>query len=340
MKCFKLSFPSGLHVESRGSGEPDQCDEYIRSDTLSAALCVAWDTLQGGLGTDFFLDPPFTLSSAFPYIGSVLFFPLPVWNVWQELDDNEFARRKEQKKIRWLSRELFDRILTGRKIDLDKVKIIPGGLACTSSEQESFPVQFNAGSQKPWMIAERQRIMVDRLGLRQDGGLFFFSQQFFAPDTGLFFLVNCPKEKLTHFRAVLQFLGDSGLGGDRNSGVGHFKISSEENFIIKKVKNSKKKGWFTLSLVNPGPEEIGIADRAAYNLTRRSGWIHNSTLGRPPVQTFSEGSFFKQRPQGRIVEMISEKIQKKYGLPHSAPRDFRSLVLPCVEPDIVVEVLR
>ncbi len=338
MKCFKLSFPSGLHVESRGSGEPDQCDDFVHSDTLSAALCIAWATLHGRQDAYFFLDPPFTVSSAFPYIGTVLFFPLPVWDIWQELDDNKFFRRKELKKVRWLSMDLLESVLTGRKIDFNEVSIIADGLACSKSEEKTLHSRFPTGSRKPWKIVERQRIMVDRLGLRQDGGLFFFAQQFFAPDSGLFFLVDCQEEKLDDFRAALRFLGDSGLGGDRNSGVGHCQVKAEENFIIKKAKTAKKKGWLTISLLNPGEEEADIADHAVYNLTRRSGWINNSTLGRPPIQTFSEGSFFRQRPRGRVVEMISGQIRKELGLPHSAPRDFRCLMLPCIEPAVVEEV--
>ncbi len=336
MKILKLSFPSGLHVESRGSGEPDQCDEFIHSDTLSAALCISWSALHGKAGPDFFLKPPFIVSSAFPFIGSTLFFPVPVWHIWQGRD---FGKRKEIKKVRWLSRDILDTVLQGKKVDFDSISTLPGGLAVSAAERKTLVTGFGGAEKKPWQIVERQRIRVDRLGLQQDGGLFFFAQQFFAPQAGLYFVVNCDENVQGKFRAALDFLSDSGLGGDRNSGVGHFTISDEQDFSINRIK--KKAGWLTLSLLNPAPEEQNdLLKATVYNLTSRSGWISNTTLGRPPIQTFSEGSFFRQRPKGRVVEMISEKIREEQGLSHSASRDFRPVVLPCVEPDVVREVRR
>ena len=51
---FKLQFKSALHVDSIGSGEPDTTQEFIHSDTLSAALSLAWAMLYGERGDDFF----------------------------------------------------------------------------------------------------------------------------------------------------------------------------------------------------------------------------------------------------------------------------------------------
>jgi CRISPR-associated protein Csm4 len=79
MNIFKLKFRSALHVDEKGSGSPETASEFIRSDTLSAAISIAWAKLFTEDRLAVFSDPPFRISSAFPYIGDILIFPVPVW---------------------------------------------------------------------------------------------------------------------------------------------------------------------------------------------------------------------------------------------------------------------
>ncbi len=333
MRLYKLQFLSPLHVDSRGTGEPAVAEEMVHSDTLSAALCLSWASIQPETDDFFFLQPPFRVSSAFPYMEDILLFPTPAWRIWKDLDTRH---RKRIKSVRWISRLMFQEVLAGREVSVEEVDVLHCGVALFKREVDQKP---HLRELRPWVMEERQRVSVDRLGISQEGGLFFFGLQVFAPQCGLYFLADLGSFPQKNFSAALGFLGDSGIGADRNSGLGHFRIASEETF--KWNPSAKAQGALTLSLFNPGPadslEDLTLS--AAYGLTTRSGWIFGSTLGRPPIRVFSEGSYFSTRPEGRVVPMLDDTVRKRLGLQigHSAPRDFRALSLPCVESSYLKE---
>jgi len=334
MRVFKLKFLSALHVDSKGSGSPEVADEFIRSDTLSAAMTISWTTLfPKDSGSDFYLTPPYQISSAFPYIDDVLLFPIPVWRIWKTVN---IEKRKDIKGVRWISQRLFEKVLAGSFIEFDDVAPLPGGIALSQEELKAHPTLKDC---KGWAKSERQRVQVDRLNLPNDGGLFFFALQFFAPNSGLYMIANMDKSVIGPFRAALAFLGDSGIGADRSSGLGHFSVREEHDLQFNLPKKSD--GSVMLSLFNPGIQDNleALTRVTAYGLTTRSGWISNSTLGRPPVRVFTEGSYFSGKPKGRVVEMLPADIRQKYKLPidHSAPRDFRALFFPCVQPPYLKE---
>ena len=329
MRVFKLKFLSALHVDSKGSGEPEVADDFIRSDTLSAAMAISWSVLfPNDADTGFFLDPPYRISSAFPYIGKVLLFPMPVWRIWKGVD---IEKRKAIKGVRWVSQEIFEKVLSGKEIDFHDVVSLSCGVVLSRKELKANPDLENY---QGWLQSERQRVCVDRLGVQNDGGLFFFALQFFAPESGLYLIANIDKSRLDAFRASLAFLGDSGIGADRTSGLGHFSIREEND--LKMALPEKAKGAVSLSLFNPGNDDDlkTLTHITAYGLSTRSGWITNSTLGRPPIRVFTEGSYFSGKPKGRVVEMLPANIREKnkLSLNHSAPRDFRALFVPCVQP--------
>lgn len=334
MRVYRLKFLSAIHVDSKGSGEPEVADEFIRSDTLSAAMALAWSGLFPDDGSpDFFMDPPFRMSSAFPYIGNVLLFPIPVWRVWKEVP---IEKRKAIKEIRWISRDLLEKVLAGKELDYNPDLQLPGGVALSEKEMNANP---GLKKYQGWAKSERQRVCVDRLGIPNDGGLFFFALQFFAPDSGLFLIADMDTSQLNRFRASLVFLGDTGIGADRSSGLGHFSIREESD--LQMAFPNKSDGAVTLSLFNPGNDDNleTLTRITAYGLTTRSGWITNSTLGRPPIRVFTEGSYFSGKPKGRVVEMLPANIREKNKLPlnHSAPRDFRTLFFPSIQPPYLKE---
>ena len=327
MRLFKLKFHSALHVDSKGSGEPESIEEFIHSDTLSAALCLAWKALFPKTKPEFFLEPPFVVSSAFPYMGGTLFFPKPQWNIWKDMD---VSYRKQEKKVHWLSKSLLYDILEGKRLNFKAIHVLDCGLGVSKDElsQDAELLKTRA-----WVLSERQRVGVDRLGMQGESALFFFALQFFSRSSGLYFIVDVPEGEYEKFRAVLNYLGDTGLGADRNSGLGHFKIETEEGFMIE-VRH--KKGRLNLSLFNPGPDDdiVAITKKSAYEVVTRAGWISNSRIGRPPVRVFAEGSYFSGKPKGRVVHLLNEETRRKFSLNinHSAPRDFRAFCLPCAEP--------
>lgn len=327
MRFYRLRFPSALHVDSRGSGAPESIDEHLRSDTLSAALCLAWSAIfEKDKGV--FLKPPFLVSSAFPYIDDIFLFPVPAWPIWE---DASLALRKQVKSIHWLSEDLFRQLLDGRRLYFRQCVLLPGGLAVSEEEAACRPA---LKGRQVFSLTERQRVLVDRFGVAPDGGLFFFALQFFDHGAGLYFLADGAPSVLPKLRAALTFLGDSGLGADRNSGLGHFTILDEGEINL--GMSAGDGGWMTLSLFNPGADDSieDLTERCAYKLTTRSGWISGSTMGRAPVRVFGEGAFFASRPKGRILPTLPTGVQATLGIDigHEAPRDFRALAVPCAMP--------
>lgn len=325
MRIYRLEFRSALHVDSRGSGEPETAEEFIRSDTLSGAICMAWAALFKEDAPDLFSAPRVRISSAFPWIGETLLFPVPVWRIWAQMDE---AARKRLKRVRWLSESLFKRVLDGQFLRDADLHLLPAGVALDRDAVSARPELAKA---MPWVMAERQRVRIDRLGIAGQGGLFFFAMQFFGPDAGLWFLADGEPENLEKLGPVLDFLGDTGIGADRNSGLGHFRVKEVRPFGPPAEPHD---GYVTLSLFNPCPEDLekGLIGGAAYNLTNRSGWITGTTLGRPPIRVFTEGSYFPVRPRGRVVPMLTRETQQATGAGHAAPRDFRAFTLPCARP--------
>lgn len=329
MLAYQLTFLSALHVDSKGSGAPETAQEFVHSDTLSAALCLAWRDVYGAEDGQLFAKPPFLVGSAFPYIRDVLFFPVPIWNPWKKV---EVAHRKAIKTVKWISRSLLEDVLHGRLLDIDAVVVLPRGLAMTEAEFKNCGI---GRMYQAWRVGERQRVHVDRLGLPGQGGLFFFALQFFAPDAGLYFLVEMEAGQRTRFASVLEYLGDTGLGADRSSGLGHFRVRKEQEVALRLPKATEC--HLSLSLYNPDLNENidALFQGGAYTLLNRSGWVHGATVGRPPIRVLGEGSLFSAKPLGRVVEMLPQDVRQRFqlDLDHAAPRDYRCLSLPCIKPE-------
>lgn len=334
MRAYQLEFLSALHVDSKGSGQAEVSDDFIRSDTLSAALCLARSALYPELtGPESFTDPPVKVSSAFPFAGDLLLFPVPAWPIWREMEKMNSVERKKFKKVKWISKGVFEAMRSGTELASKDAEILPGQIAVLPSERQDW---LAPGEFSPWMSDERQRVAVDRLGLPEGGDTFFFSLQWFAPDCGLWFMAQGDEPELDRLDRVLDYLGDTGLGADRNSGLGHFQVKATQTLHWDPP--SEASGWITLSLFNPGDEEVDqLTENSAYGLIRRSGWIFNTTFGRPPVRAFTEGSYFPVKPQGRVVDSFDPNRQKQWGLPHAGSRDFRAMALPCAQPRYLKE---
>lgn len=331
MLVYRLRFKSALHVDSRGSGEPDSVEEFIHSDTLSAALCMAWNTLYPDAADELFGAPPFQVSSAFPYIHQCFLLPAPRWPFWQNASE---SHEKTQKKVQWIDSSLLHQVINGKPPEWQAVKLLHTGAIAVSTASEG--VERHWDGLTPWLVSERQRVAIDRLGIRQEGNLFFFGLQFFSPGCGLYFVTDVKPENQARFEAALSLLGDTGIGADRNSGLGHFEFQRADDFPWPHLTSTRGTGWLLLSLFNPGPEDNleRILATSAYGLTTRSGWISGATLGKPPVKAFTEGSYFSARPGGRVVTLFDKSQRRRLGIDHSPVRDLRALTIPCAQPSI------
>src|SRR5829696_2567571 len=103
----KLRMRAPLHVGSSTLGEENTHD-YVPSDTLFSALCHAYLELYGrealeGLLARFDEEPPFLISSAFPFFEDTLFTPFPRIAPGLQFEGEERGAKKRLKEVPWLS---------------------------------------------------------------------------------------------------------------------------------------------------------------------------------------------------------------------------------------------
>lgn len=333
MEIVKLRFPSGLHVDQKGANQFEVADEFLHSDTLSSAVLLTWQILfPEDENEGLFSKPRYLLSSAFPFVGDLLLFPKPLGPIWASVD---VARRKDQKKIKWLSPNLIKRFQRGERLDLEGVVLLnKGTVAVDKEEQKAVPF---GSEEKLWTVQERQRVTVDRLGCPEGGDTFFFATLHFRAKCGLWFAYEAEDKR--KFLSVLTLLGDNGIGSDRGSGLGHFTL--ETKVAPQDIFDFKGDYHITLSLYNPLPEEDvrKSAPKSCYDIKKRSGWVSNSTVGRPHIFAFLEGSFFPFKPKGRVVKVLRKEVIDRFRLPidHEVYRDLRAFAIPCKAPSFLAE---
>ncbi|MER3515193.1 MAG: hypothetical protein C4310_13070, partial [Chloroflexota bacterium] len=121
---YTLRFHSGLHLGTRGVNL-EEAGVSLPADTLFAALLDVWRRTGGDaadLAAPFTAappDPPFLLTSAFPYAGEVRFYPLPL-NLTALFSAEILRQRsKDIKRIRYISEALLRKALRGERLDDD-----------------------------------------------------------------------------------------------------------------------------------------------------------------------------------------------------------------------------
>ncbi len=290
--CYQLTFHGALHVDGRGTAFYEQAEAVVRSDTLSAAIASTWLQLYPEDSESLFEQPPYLLSSAFPYYRERLFFPRPVASKAISLPADQLSAAKTVKKAQWLEADLWVQAANGEPDWHEHGDITDGGL---------MTVEVQLISDTLWCIEGKPRIAVDRGGSHAaDGQLFNFARVHYHPEGGLFFLARFDDvQSQSRFESVLSLLGDNGLGSDRSNGHGHFTFKQSP------VPELRVTLPICLSLLNPCNEDMGNnwLESAAYDLVRRGGWIGGSSWRKQSIRMFTEGSHFSRRLQGRMVRV-------------------------------------
>jgi CRISPR-associated protein Csm4 len=287
LMLYRLQFKAPLHIGLEGIGA-EKIDLTVHSDTLWGALANAYLAL--GLPFDF-EQPQFFVSSAFPYFGEHLFFPLPMGALDYLFEEAEEHYLKAIKKIEFVEKSLFEKLIGGQKPSWQSLyfykrnKAYLLGKACDElNETMIFQVQ------------ETPRVTLDRYtDSAVEGQIFYFAQMVFAPQAGLFFLARFNGEdEQNRFEAALRFLGDEGLGADRTVGKGLFDFDARKL----ELETPQTADMFTtLALYHPHKDEIknGLLRNARYGLITRKGFAFNPAVRgkrRKFVRMFTEGSVF------------------------------------------------
>ncbi|MDT8898615.1 type III-A CRISPR-associated RAMP protein Csm4 [Thermanaerothrix sp. 4228-RoL] len=333
LTAYHLAFKSGLHV-GQGAESLEETLGHLPADTLFAALVQTWRHL--GEDVEAWLqpftqeppNPPFRLTSGFPFAGQVRFYPMPVdlssLFSTQTLRDARYGKRL--KRIRYLSEGLVRKAQAGESLDAylfppgedeepDRGVALQGGtLWLLRDEIEGLPESLRNlknGTKRPpralrflpiWQEQEVPRVTVNRIN--QGSTIYHSARVVFAPGCGLWFGVEWlrPNEELrpnlsfkAAFEHVLHTLEQQGLGGERTSGYGAFTVTQTEDITLA----SPEPGQCGLLLSRYHPrtqEEIAASLQkgdSAISLVAVGGWLHSmgqAAQRRKRVWLIGEGS--------------------------------------------------
>jgi CRISPR-associated protein Csm4 len=317
-KLVRLKFGQSLaHFGKQGIGM-EEANERIHSDTLFSAWVSAYARLFSKTEVEALLkrfqNPaqyPFRLSSTFIYQfdanGEIIDYlprPLQFPKNYPIGEDLKFA--KSYKALRYLPISLWQRWYQGEGFKDDDPDIL-GEVA--------------KRYKKAYEIHRIPKVAIDRdtrtTNFYRTGAVqYCYDLKTDQSESGLYFLIEFPQpdaELENAFMAVLNFLGEEGIGGERSSGAGQFKPYFQTDLpplwqqLIAFSESSENQNYSLLSLFWEQSLQTKL-DHAQYELQERGGWIASPSsdgrqLRRQMVQMFTEGSVFPFQPQGKLADV-------------------------------------
>ncbi len=330
MHVYKLHFTSPLHLGVDGIDGQEKVEEMLRSDTIFSAIMSNWGLLFDDDVESLCGNPPFTVSSAFPFIGEQRFYPVPI-GIFDEIIKENKEDKKFWKKLDFIPETYIKMFLKNGKVSRDELMKLKSFIR----DEESRDIKTGVGMYRDSRLAyragsERPRLGIDRLSSSVKEDAFFYSRDVvFNKDAGLFFLAEFSQEAdQVKFDAVMRLLGDNGIGADRSIGRGQFEFSKEE--IDLKTANNGKTGYL-LSCYLPGREEVeeGVLENSIYNLIFRSGYVYDYRMRNTRKQRLimlSEGAIVSHIGRnGGIVARVCNK--DKMDIPHNVYRNGKAFLL-------------
>lgn len=290
----------------------------LHSDKIFGAICFVMKDLYGEEKLiDMLKDfkdgqPPFLLSSAFPYINhdseKIYFLPKLIEDFEIPEDyKNYIDNFKNFKNIKYISRDIFNDWINGRINEiyiirnLDKYNIKNGLLY-----PKDKTLKFSMG------IYDVPRNRINRLGsLSED--LFYFEGNYYK-NVSLFFIIRIYDYKYEELlKSSIEFLRDyRGFGVDISSGKGKFEIESFLEYKLLDIPKNQKR-FATLSRYIPSVDEINIfkvRNNVFYDTITKRGMVSVYTP-KKEVRFFSEGSTFPSLKNiyGRILYVHEKSVE-------------------------------
>ena len=325
-KLVRLQFLGTAHFGELGIGI-EETSERVRSDTLFSALIAVYARMFGSQAVSELLQqfcdrenpPPFCISSTFIYqqvADKITYYlPKPLRFPWNYPDDDLNFFKTYKKKLNYLPLEIWQRWYQGEGF-ADSDELI------TYTNDGKSQGNLNQARAFAYVTCYKKRplpkVAIDRVTRATNfyhTGIVQFQQDSQA-HSGLYFLIHfpCVNKTLEHnLKAVLKWLGDEGLGGERSSGSGQFKAKWDSlSPTWQQVVDFKDNSYYTLmSLFWTNDEQKlneAIADKkASYEIIERGGWVSSSPSGyqlrRKSIRMFAEGSVFCSEPIGKLADV-------------------------------------
>lgn len=329
---------ASFHFGKHGM-EQEESREHFGSDSLFAAIVARIVALRGAEAAQRFVDtmkqetPPFVLSSAFPRAGDVCLFPAPL-ELPRELEPAA-PRHKDLKRCKYISYGILTALLEGGSLAdwyqrEDVLKLQDGSVLIGPSERDLLPQKARVTG-KIWTMDKRPRVTVGRAA--SNSQIYFTGVTAFQSECGLWFGVRWfeqDPEAEQRFKDALTDLGDAGLGGERNVGLGQCKI---ERCGTCELPEANGGHWVSLSRYLPNENEMNALDNGlAYAVVNVGGWVlsqgHKSQRRRA-VRMLTEGSVLghvERAVPGAIVD-VQPNYDGNESLGHPVWRSGRALAV-------------
>jgi len=287
----------------------------IPSHTIFGAICASMAELGGPVGEmieAFETEPPFLLTSAFPFVGTRdkrHFLPRPILPPPLVADEN-LDRVKDYKRARYIDTDLFRSWATGRTSAADIIADMD-----TLTERHGL---LWKGEVEDFNIGEGRRPHNQVNRLRSGSDAFFSSDGKMFQNVGMYFLLDIRKREYeSEVFAALRFLADRGLGGRISVGMGAFDLSfGEADFLPV----GREDHLLTLSRFIPG--DLGaFGGEIYYEIVPIRGRSGDGKVWRS-VLTLKEGSVFTNTgatSYGSIERVRDDPPVVEYGMAFPVP---------------------
>lgn len=283
-KIYKMIFKQGVHF---GDHSLEKSEITFQADTLFSALCIEAlkiDKLDELL--ESIKENHLVFSDAFPYMGQEFFIPKPMKKIEQVVQSEDVTTRKKFKKLEYIQVSLLDKYIKGqypinKGSDIKKLGIhVLKTSASIRGNEEALPY---------------------RVGIYR-----------FKKENGLYIVVGYDSQEILDlFDELFEMLSLSGIGGKKNSGLGHFDLEIAELPKELNQRLNTKGEVMTLSVSLPTEDELEeILDDSRYLLVKRSGFIDSYTYSKEQrrkkdIYLFKSGSCFNKTYQGDIYNVSS-----------------------------------
>lgn len=310
-----------FHFGEHGLGQ-EETSITFHSDSLFAAILATVVERSGSKGLEDYLqpfligNPPYLITSTFPFAGDIRFYPLILTALRMQPDEDEARPSKESvdpkklKKVRFVSESVFKNLLSGvplKALYQKDLTFNSGALLIGKKDFASLPAALRNRDQSLWEVEQRPRVTVGRVA--HNSSIYFTGRIWFGDDCGLWFGIRWLQEAdRSALPEILAQLADNGLGAERNAGFGACKIHPSDELELPDPGSGH---WTTLSRYLPKEDETkALQDSwAAFSLKRVGGWLQSPSLNgqrRRAVNLLVEGSVLgsvDRLAPGQIVDV-------------------------------------
>lgn len=357
-KLVRLNFEKNpVHFGELGIGL-EETAERVCSDTLFSAWINAYVRLFGSTAVENllqkFLDsPPARISSTFIYRQQgdkfTYYLPRPLAFPRNYPQEDDLAFFKTYKNLKYLPLDLWQRWYQGEGFTTEGENSDRTELVATTDKRKAEGALHDAGAFDYSSTSKKHqlpKVAVDRVtratNFYHTGFVQFEYEQNgngTKKHSGLYFLLqfhNTDEYLENRLQAALNLLGEEGLGGERSSGAGRFKVdwsnlpSDWQKVVDFKAENSH----CLISLFYQESLSPEFLTDSSYEIIERGGWISSPFSGqqlrRKKVRMFAEGSVFSSPPSGQLANVTPREFITPEGeyKPHPIYRNGISLSLP------------